>query len=320
MADGIRRIAITGASGYLGRLLTDRLSREEDVESILAIDIRPMPVDLPSNAVFVERDITHDISDLLVEHRIDTLAHLAYVIRPDRNEERARRVNVGGAASVLKSCAAAGVSSLLYLSSATAYGAYADNPPQLTEDAPLRPVRGFQYAEEKVGVEALLAEHAASHPEVSVCVLRMCPVLGAGADNFVAESLGLRNLVAVWGYDPPMQFLHSEDAAEIVTRCLIDGVCGTYNLGPRDIIRWRKMADVSGSRLVRIPARLLRGLIGFTWILGLQSRSRACGIELIKHPWVVSGEKLKREHGLSARRSSREAWEAFVSGKGGRQT
>jgi len=31
---------------------------------------------------------------------------------------------------------------------------------------------------------------------------------------------------------------------------------------------------------------------------------------------VVGGEKLKSEHGLGARRSSEEAWEAFVSRNG----
>ena len=145
-----RRIAVTGASGYLGRLLVNRLARCEGVERVLAIDIRPLMGDIPQNVVYVKRDVTEPMADLLIKHRIEAVAHLAFVIQPDRNAARASRVNVGGASSVLDACAAAEVRHVLYMSSATVYGAHADNPPMLTEDAPLRPVRGFQYSELKV--------------------------------------------------------------------------------------------------------------------------------------------------------------------------
>ena len=226
-----RRIAVTGASGYLGRLLVNRLARCEGVERVLAIDIRPLMGDISQNVVYVKRDVTEPMADLLIKHRIEAVAHLAFVIQPDRNAARASRVNVGGASSVLDACAAAEVRHVLYMSSATVYGAHADNPPMLTEDAPLRPVRGFQYSELKVSVEGLLAEFAGQHPDIGVCILRACPVLGTGADNFVARSLGRRVLVAAAGYDPPMQFLLDDDAVEIMARCLLDGIAGTYNVG-----------------------------------------------------------------------------------------
>ena len=112
-----RRIAVTGASGYLGRLLVNRLAASEGVERVLGIDIRPMHGDirpmfgidnrpmrreLPSSVVFAERDVTEPIADLLIEHGIEAVAHLAFVLQPDRNAERAGRVNVGGASSVLE--------------------------------------------------------------------------------------------------------------------------------------------------------------------------------------------------------------------------
>ena len=318
MARTIRRVAVTGASGYLGRLLVNRLARREEVERILAIDIRPMRRELPPKVEFVKRDITQDISDLLIKHRVDCVAHLAFVIRPDRNRERARRVNVEGAANVLDGCAAAGVEQVLYMSSATVYGAHPDNPPLLTECAPLRPVAGFQYAEAKVEVEELLREFGRRHRDASVCVLRACPVLGPDADNFVARNLGRRALVGVTGCDPPMQFLHEDDASEIMARCLLNRVDGTYNVGGRDTLRMGEMARMAGSRLVRVPAPLLCGATELSWRLGLQSNTPACGLDFIRYPWVVSGDKLEREHWLRAERSSEEAWESFVSHSGDR--
>ena len=319
MTNRIRRVAITGAAGYIGRLLTDRLAYCEDVERVVAVDIRPSQRELSSKVTFVQRDVTRDFADLLVEHRVDALVHLAFSVKPDRNEERARGLNVGGMAVALEACTATGVRHLLYISSATVYGAHADNPPLLTEDAPLRPVRGFQYSESKVQVEAMLSEYRENHPEMRLCVLRTCPVIGAGADNFIADSLGMRNLVAVRGYDPQMQFLHGSDAAEIMTRCLLDGVRGTYNVGPRDLMQWADLSQLGGRRLVRLPYTVLYGLTCLTWHLGLQGRSKACGLNFIRYPWVVSGENLEREHGLTVRHSSREAWEEFVSWRDGQQ-
>ena len=316
MAQTNRRVAVTGASGYLGRLLVGRLARREEVERILAIDIRPTRRELPPNVEFVERDVTRDISDLLIEHRVDSVAHLAFVIRPDRNKERARRVNVDGAANVLDGCAAADVEHVLYLSSATVYGAHPDNPPAVTERSLLRPVAGFQYAEAKVEVEELLREFVRRHRDVSVCVLRACPVLGPDADNFVARNLARRALVGVAGYDPPMQFLHEDDVSEIMAHCLLNRVDGTYNVGGRGALRMSEMARVAGSRLVRVPVPLLYGATELSWRLGLQSNTPACGLDFIRYPWVVSGERLEREHGLRAERSSVEAWDAFVSRRG----
>ena len=318
MAQTNRRVAVTGASGYLGRLLVNRLARREEVERVLAIDIRPMLRELPPNVEFVKRDITQDISDLLIRHRVDSVAHLAFVIRPDRNNERARRVNVDGAANVLEGCAAAGVEHVLYMSSATVYGAHPDNPPTLTECAPLRPVRGFQYSEAKVEVEELLREFGRRHLGASVCVLRACPVLGPGADNFVARNLARRVLVGVAGYDPPMQFLHEDDASEIMAYCLLNRVDGTYNAGGRESIRMSEMARVAGSKLLRLPAPLLYGATELSWLLRMQSSTPACGLDFIRYPWVVSGERLEREHGLRAGRSSEEAWNEFVSCRGDR--
>ena len=65
----------------------------------------------------------------------------------------AHRVNVGGTSNLLDASAEAGVRRIVYLSSTSVYGAHADNPPMLTESSPARPVRGFQYSEDKAEAE-----------------------------------------------------------------------------------------------------------------------------------------------------------------------
>ena len=310
---GVRRIAVTGSSGYLGRLLIARLERCAAVERILALDIRPPRAPFPPKVEFIRCDIAAPLHDLFADHSIDAVAHLTFRIKPGRDHASAHAVNIGGLANALDACAVAGVGRIIYLSSATIYGAHPDNPPYLTEASPLRPVSGFQYAEDKFQAETLLTEYAACHPEVSVAVLRACPILGATADNFIAESFSRRALVALKGCDPPMQFLHERDAARIIAVCLFKGVHGIYNIAGRDAIRWSEMAEMAGRRLIRMPAPLLYRLASLSWTLRLQSRSPACGLNFIRYPWLVNAQKIAEEHGIIPEYTSREAWQAFIS-------
>ena len=314
MPDGIRRVAVTGAVGYVGRLLIDRLARESAVERILALDVRQLPASAAKGPVVFERhDVTRPFGPLLREHGIDALAHLAYVMRPSRDRRAARRVNVDGAASALASCEDAGVGHMLYLSSTSVYGAHVDNPSLLDEDAPPRPPRGFQYSEDKVAAEGLIADFAARRPGFSAAVLRACPALGPSADNFIASAFTKPFLVGTRGHDPQMQLIHEDDLVEAVVRCLLSRVSGTYNLAGDGLIRWSEMARIFDRRVLWMPGPLLRFLVGASWALRLQSDSPPSGLDFITYSWAASNERAKRELGIRPRHTSQDAWADFAS-------
>ncbi len=312
MRSSIRRVAITGAAGYVAGMLMERLEREAGIDQVLALDVRPLRTQQLSKVVFRQHDVTTPLVDLLAEHKIDAIAHLAYVLRPGHDRAAIERINVGGAINVLEACEQAGVKHLLYLSSTSVYGAHADNPPLLTEDSPARPVPGFQYSEDKASVESLITKFTKRHPETTAVVLRTCPVMGPNADNFIAGAFSKPVLVGVRGCDPPMQFLHEDDLADALSHCLLQQVSGVYNLTGDGTIRWSEMAELFDKRLVFLPAPILYGLTSLTWTLRLQRDSPSCGLNFIRHRWTASNEKLKRELGIRLRYSSREAWEAFV--------
>ena len=119
------------------------------MEEIVAIDRRPLSVSTSEKVVFFRKDVQEPLGDLFRERGVDTLVHLAFVMRPSHDRNSTRHVNTFGAISVLDACAEAAVKSIVYLSSATVYGARRDNPPLLTEDSLVRPVIGFQYALDK---------------------------------------------------------------------------------------------------------------------------------------------------------------------------
>ena len=316
MAELPRRIAITGAAGLLGRSDMARLVRSPAVESVVAVDVRPVqpPAGSDGKVVTVVRDVREPMDDVLSEHGVEAVIHLAYLLRPSRDRSAARRTNVDAVESLLRGCAAAGVRQIVYPSSTTVYGAHPGFVRPFTEEDPPNPVRGFQYSEDKVAAERLFTAYQQEHPETPVCILRGCVVMAAGADNFVARALGRPFLPAPMGADPEMQFLHADDYSRAVEAALAAGARGVYNIAGRGTVRWREMVAAAGRRVVPLPAPLLAALMDASWRLRLQNESPSCGLNFIRHPWLASTAKIERELGWTPQHTSREALLSWCRG------
>jgi UDP-glucose 4-epimerase len=312
MSEPVRRIAVTGAAGYVGSRLIERLQGDRQVERIVALDIRPPKRDHGPKVVFLRHDVVSPFTDTLSSHGIEAVAHLAYALRPGRDRRATTRINVDGTRRVLDACAEARVKKVIYLSSTSVYGAHPDNPPMLTEDSPPRPIKGFHYSEDKVRSESLVREFAASRPGVAATILRCCPVVGPHADNFISRAFLKSFLVAVRGFDPPMQFIHEDDLSATLAYCLLNGSPGTYNLAGEGTIRWSEMAESLGRPLVSLPAPLLYAATDLAWALHIQSDSPSSGLSFIRYPWTASTDKIKRELGVTFRHSSREVWAEYA--------
>lgn len=312
MGEKPHRIAVTGAPGYVGTVLTRHLAERGDVDSLLAIDVREPSQALGSKVTFVRQDVSEPFPGLFAEHEVDTVVHLAYVLRQGRNRDANRRVNVDGTRNTLEACRRGGVTRIVYLSSTSVYGAHPDNPSALTEEMPARPVAGFQYSEDKLESERLLNHFASTYSDVALCILRCCPIMGANADNFIASAFDKSFLVAVSGANPPMQFVHEEDLVRCLTMATMGKVDGLYNLAGAGSISWREIAAARGRRVVSMPAWLLYPLTQIAWTLRLQSDSPSMGLDMIRYPWLASTEKIERETGFRPRYSSKDTWDAHV--------
>ena len=315
MREAIRRVAVTGAAGYVAGAFIRGLESLDQIDEVLAIDINRPLRSYSSKVAFLHQDVTSEIGGILQEHRVQAVVHLAYVLNPGHDRSSIRRVNVGGLVQVLAGCADADVQHIIYLSSTSVYGAHPDNPPLITENFPLRPVKGFQYSEDKVRSEELLNRFTAEHPKVTCTLLRACPVLGPTADNFIARAFSRSRPVSIRGCDPRLQFLHEDDLADIMCMCLVQRVSRVYNVAGDGSIRWSEMADIAGRELLNVPARLLYGVTELAWRLRLQNDSPACGLDFIRYPWNVATDRIKRELGVKFRYSSPEAWKSFVFGR-----
>lgn len=300
------RVLVTGAAGSVGAELVEHLARSDDVDGIVALDRLPVSASSPKIVAF-QRDIREPISDILREHGVDAVVHLAFLLRPGHNRELARGVNVGGTARVLHDCRVAGVRRFVYLSSTTVYGARPGAEQPYTEESPVRPVRGFQYAEDKAATELMLKAFAADNPGACVTVLRGCTVITPRCENFITQVFSRMALVRIAGADPQMQFIHLDDLLGALELCLLRPVPGVFNVTGDGTVARSEIARVAGRRPVALPAPLLAFITQVTWMLRLQSDSPACGLAMARWPWVASNDKLARETGFRPRYTSREA-------------
>ena len=309
-------VAVTGASGYIGSRLLQELEQEEDLGKVVAIDTRPLPI--PFHNVASERlDVTQPLEDTFRDHKVNTVVHLAFILRPGRQRreiEKVRQANLQGVQSVLKACHSNKVGNFIYLSSHTIYGAHRDNPVPITEEAPPGPSVGFLYSRDKALCEDVVQEFARENPETNVTVLRSCVVMGPGADNFVTRAFFKPVLLGVMGYDPPLQFVHEDDLAKLLHLLIMQPHPGTFNVAGEGVVQYTRMAQLSRRKLIFLPAVMVYPLTQMAWNLGIQKDAPSAGLDFIRYPIVVSTGKLKKETGFRFFYTSEEALMSHLPG------
>ncbi|MCU1462254.1 MAG: hypothetical protein JWO37_2329 [Acidimicrobiales bacterium] len=272
-------IAVTGVSGVLGQRLLLRLADDRSVERIVGIDARDSAV-MPAKLEFHRVDIaTAELKPLL--HGVDALAHLAFLIAPHRDRRLMTRINVEGTRRVLDGAGAAGVTTIVYMSSALVYGAWPGNPVPLTEDAPIRPNAGLAYAAHKAETERLAAEWRDGHPGSTLGVLRPVTVVGPGADNWITRLV--LDAARAGGARPPLQFVHADDVAAAIQLAMSARLDGVFNVAPDGWIAGDEARQLAGGRRLSLPPRLASRF----------DRSLAEAEPWLEQPWVVANDRLR---------------------------
>jgi len=315
----LEKIFITGISGYLGQKLLASLCKQQDIKQIVGIDIRESAL-RPDNFVFYKKDVRRPLADILSQHGINCLVHLAYVVPPLHDKRLMEDINIGGTRNVLDSCLKAGVKHIIYTSSATAYGFHADNDRPLTELSPLRGNDDFTYSKNKKEIEGIFSRFIQDNPDYSVAILRPSFVAGPVFDNPLARYLQ-KSLVLMPRVTPPFQYVHEDDLVEIICLILQKRVKGAFNVGADGSMTFPEMIRMLGNRSLGLPFGILYALNNLAWLLRLTSVSEfpSPALNMVRYPWIVSSEKLKNELGYRYKYTTRETFQdfaqAFKSGK-----
>lgn len=162
---------ITGASGFIGRSLAERLRARGD--SVRGMDLHADPA-----RDVVAGDVTdpESWSDVITPGA--TVVHTAALVSNLPTLEEAWRVNTLGTRRVLDAAVSRGAARVVYLSSVRAFSDLGF-PDGVTEDHPLRP-DGNPYVDTRIAAEqAAMQAHAAG--EIDVTVVRPGDVYGPGS-------------------------------------------------------------------------------------------------------------------------------------------
>jgi UDP-glucose 4-epimerase len=313
------RYLITGGSGYIGTRLTELLSEREDTERIVNLDVRG-PVARPPKASYMRGDVRdfESIKALLEREEIDCLIHLAFILDPIRDEARMYDVDVNGTVGVLRAAAEAGTQQVLVTSSATAYGAFPDNPSPIAEDWPVRGQPDFAYAHDKADMDRVCQLWAAQHPDRVMTIVRPSIVFGPNVNNFIVRSWESQPFFPhLDGVDTDFQLVHEDDLVSALVLLLDRKEGGAFNIGGDGTMTWRQSAELIGTPVRRMSFRLAYGIAKWSWRLHLPRTEAPPGnLHFIRHPWVVSNEKLKTVTGWEPRYDTRETFEITMRGRG----
>lgn len=320
------RILVTGAGGYLGSQVVARLAALTDEDRpalIVAHDVREPRTRLAGVTYEVADIRSLEIGQLLERHRIDTVVHLASIVTPGKNSNRAFEfdVDVNGTANLLRGCVTQGVRRIIVSSSGAAYGYHADNPNWLTEDMPLRGNEAFAYAHHKRLVENMLADCRARHPALEQVVLRIGTILGPTVHNQITDLFEKPRLLAIAGSDSPFVFIWDQDVVNIILHAIDQGPPGIFNVAGDGALSIHEIAERLGKRCRVLPAWLLHAALALLKPLGLTQYGPE-QLDFLRYRPVLLNTRLKSVFGYTPHLSSAEVlelyWQARSQAPGGK--
>ena len=230
----MRRILVTGASTPLGRRLVARLGGHDDVEAVGVDAHRGVPTTLLDTA--------------------DTVIHAAMC--PARSGTASR-----DAADVIATQQLAAIIGrvspvrvVVGVSSTEVYPPGSAAPQWRSEGEALRPAAGSRAAL-ILEAESYLRDVAQRQPHISVSILRLADLVGAGISSPLTSSWTRQVVPFVPGYDPAIQLLHVDDAVGAIEHAADRELAGTMNVAGEGVVTWRGTARLSG-RLV-MPAAIV---------------------------------------------------------------
>ncbi|BCS34698.1 CDP-abequose synthase [Luteitalea sp. TBR-22] len=242
----MRRVLLTGASGFVGAAVLRRMVAQEREVAVLlraSSDTRRIDDLLPHVAV-VRGDLAHldAVTDAIAAFGPDVVAHLAWqgVKGSDRNDP-GQLENVMAAITLQRVATAVGCTRMVGLGSQAEYGPQAG---RIAEDAPTRPTT--MYGAAKLAT-AILLERACATAGQSFAWMRLFSSYGPGDDPswmipYLIERLLAGERPSLTAAEQVWDYIHVEDAAAAVVAMVDADATGVFNLGSgtawplRDII------------------------------------------------------------------------------------
>ena len=311
-----RTVLVTGAAGFLGGRVVQRLAAASDL-NIVATDLR-VPSEPPPGVEFVALDLRdrEGLAALFERTRPDVIVHLASIIAvpPGMTRETVHDIDVGSVRRLLELAESVGSRQLIITSSGAAYGYHADNPVPLREDDALRGNREFPYSDHKREIEEILATWRQANRGPAQLILRPGTVLGPGVDNPITAIFARPIIVTIAGSDSPFVAIDVDDVAEIIRIGVVEERSGIYNVAGDGAVPVADIARLLGKRVVALPAFLLAAALAVLHPLRLAPWGPE-QVRFLRWRPVLANDRLRRDFPTLPRRSSLDVLTAFFAAR-----
>jgi UDP-glucose 4-epimerase len=306
-------VLVTGVSRYLGAQVATRLAADSRIERVIGLDDRAPAAALPDRVEFVEGDLRSRASTAVVaEEQVQAVVHLAVASAPDPAGGRAamKEHNIVGTMQLLAAAQQAPrLRKVVFRSSTAAYGASFRDPAVFTEDTEPRDLPRGGFARDVLDIEGYVRGFRRRRPDVAATVLRFAPLIGRGANTSLTRYFTRPIVPTVLGRDPRLQFIHVDDALEIMHRAVTEDHPGTFNVAGAGVITLSQAVRRAGRIAVPIPEGTLSAL-------GRGGNVSLDQLDLFVHGRVVDTGRLIREFGVIPRPTA-VAFEDFLRGISG---
>jgi UDP-glucose 4-epimerase len=306
------RVFLTGASGYVGSLLAEQLSRQPEVEQVTGIALTEPRAPLPPKVKFRKLDIrSPEITEMMAGH--DVVVHTACVVFwPARMPASERDdINLNGVRNVARAALANKVRRFVHASSMAAYDPLlARGKTDVTEDFPIgKGDSPFYYWNAKACAERLLTEMIGS----SMTLTFLRPIYIIGPRNQAVVESYRQNAVHFLGRNPRRQLVHEEDVAAAFVQAALTDMPGAYNVAADDCVRLSDVWQAVGKKFVpTVPLPAAQLLTWMKWRF-LGSPVHASWVRDMLVDFTGSNARLKST-GWKPRFNSAEALRSAVSG------
>lgn len=233
MTDSVGSILITGASGHLGRVVSQSAERA----SLPTVLWSHHPVPSLGRGPQVHGDITStaDVDRIVSDARVQTVIHLAAVTGPrcEQDAEAAHAINVTATLRLAEAAAQAGATRFVFASTAAVYGDAFDRP--IVETDALQGTSN--YAATKMAAEAGLAA-IGTRWGIDVVALRIFNIYGHGFVDSLIHRLQNASASAPVTLRGTVDFVRDYvDANDVAAACLaacaapMPAPCTAINVG-----------------------------------------------------------------------------------------
>ncbi len=317
-----RVVLVTGVSQRLGSRLAARLVAEPDVERVIGVDTTPPRQDVLhalGRTEFVRADIRNPlIAKVIAAADVDTVVHLSVSATPRGTGGRSlmKEINVIGTMQLLAACQKAPSLRRLVAKSTTAiYGSSPRDPAAFTEDTQPKSTPRAGYAKDATEVEAYVRGFERRRPDVDVCTLRFANFMGPRAESPLTSYFALPVVPQCLGFDPRLQFVHEDDAVEVLRRAVAGVLTGTVNVAGEGVLLLSQAIRRAGRVPLPVPAFAVTAL-GRAARQGKLVDFSAEQVDFLLYGRVVDTTRLTEEFGYVPRRSTVQAFDEFVRGAG----